>query len=48
MPYHACPALPFHALPAAPALLEDKIAVRACGYVAAHRDILTKIVEPAT
>jgi fatty acid desaturase len=44
MPYHAehhaHPALPFHALPAAHALLEDRIAVQASGYVAVQRTIL--------
>ena len=44
MPYHAehhCyPALPFHALPSAHALLRDRIAVQAPGYVAVHRDIV--------
>jgi fatty acid desaturase len=44
MPYHAehhaYPALPFHALPAAHGLLEDRIAVQASGYLAAHRHIL--------
>jgi fatty acid desaturase len=38
--HHAYPALPFHALPAAHALLKDKIAVQAPGYLAAHRQII--------
>ncbi|MFQ5773057.1 MAG: fatty acid desaturase [Kiloniellaceae bacterium] len=44
MPYHAehhaYPALPFHALPAAHALLKDRIAVQAPGYLAVQRQIL--------
>jgi fatty acid desaturase len=44
MPYHAehhaWPALPFHALPAAHRLLSSKIAVKASGYVAVHREIV--------
>jgi fatty acid desaturase len=44
MPYHvehhAYPALPFHALAAAHALLRDKIAIQATGYMAVHRQIL--------
>ncbi len=47
MPYHAehhaCPALPFHALPAAHAVLKERIAVQAPGYVAVHREILTRL-----
>ncbi len=38
--HHAYPALTFHALPAAHGLLKDRIAVRATGYLAAHRDII--------
>jgi fatty acid desaturase len=44
MPYHAehhaYPALPFHALPVAHRLLRARIAVRAPGYVAVHREIV--------
>jgi fatty acid desaturase len=44
MPYHAehhaHPALPFHSLPAAHALLKDRIAVQAAGYVAVQRQIV--------
>jgi fatty acid desaturase len=44
MPYHAehhaYPALPFHALPDAHALLKDRIAVQAPGYLAVHRRII--------
>ncbi|HSA82243.1 MAG TPA: fatty acid desaturase [Geminicoccaceae bacterium] len=47
MPYHAehhaHPALPFHALPAAHALLKDRIAVQAPGYVAVQREILSTL-----
>jgi fatty acid desaturase len=47
MPYHAehhaHPALPFHALPAAHALLEDRIAIQAPGYVAVQREILSTL-----
>ncbi len=47
MPYHAehhaYPALPFHALPSAHALLHDKIAVQAPGYVAVHRGIIARL-----
>jgi fatty acid desaturase len=47
MPYHAehhaHPALPFHALPAAHALLEDRIAVQARGYVAVQRAIVSRL-----
>ncbi len=47
MPYHAehhaYPALPFHALPAAHALLKDRIAVQASGYLAAHKEILAQL-----
>ena len=47
MPYHAehhaHPALPFHALPAAHALLEERVAVQAPGYVAVQREILSTL-----
>jgi fatty acid desaturase len=47
MPYHAehhaHPALPFHALPAAHALLKDRIAIQAPGYVAVQREILSTL-----
>jgi fatty acid desaturase len=47
MPYHAehhaHPALPFHALPAAHALLKDRIAVQAPGYVAVQREIVSRL-----
>jgi len=47
MPYHAehhaHPALPFHALPAAHALLKDRIAVQAPGYVAVQCQILSTL-----
>jgi fatty acid desaturase len=38
--HHAHPALPFHALPKAHALLKDRIAVQAEGYVAVQREIV--------
>ena len=37
--HHAYPALPFHARPRAHELLQDRVAVQATGYLAAHRDI---------
>ena len=47
MPYHAehhaYPSLPFHALPRAHALLADRIALRATGYLAVHREFLAGI-----
>ena len=47
MPYHAehhaHPALPFHALPAAHALLKDRVAIQAPGYVAVQREILSAL-----
>jgi fatty acid desaturase len=47
MPYHAehhtFPALPFHALPAAHALLRDKIAEQATGYLAAQGRIVATL-----
>ncbi len=45
MPYHyeqhAYPALPFHALPAAHALIKDRIAVQATGYLAVQYEIIS-------
>jgi fatty acid desaturase len=38
--HHAYPAVPFHALPAAHAVIKERIAVQAPGYLAAQRDIL--------
>ena len=47
MPYHAehhaFPAVPFHALPAAHALLKERIAIQAPGYVAVNRAILADL-----
>lgn len=41
--HHAYPALPFHALPRAHGLLKDRIAVRASGYLAVHRGLLSAL-----
>lgn len=47
MPYHAehhaFPALPFHALPRAHALLGARISVQSPGYLAVHREILSRL-----
>jgi fatty acid desaturase len=47
MPYHAehhaFPAVPFHALPAAHAVLKERIAIQAPGYVAVNRAILADL-----
>jgi len=47
MPYHAehhaHPALPFHALPAAHALLKERVAIQAPGYLSVQRQILSAL-----
>ncbi len=44
--HHAYPALPFHALPQAHALLRDRIAVQAPGYIAVHRELIRSLRRP--
>ncbi len=45
--HHAYPALPFHALPAAHKLMKDKIVHQSPGYIAAHWQILRRLMTEA-